>query len=98
MKSKTNVNIFRHLGETEKNTMQLFEQALKNAPCLIFVDKVESLARQRGNDDIQTRDNICDQFLTELDKVKRTQERIYFKCATNHPGLLCSAFLSLVRD
>ena len=77
--------------------MQLFEQALKNAPCLIFVDEVESLARKRGKDDNQTRNNICGQFLTELDKVKRTPEHIYFMCATNNPRLLCSAFLSRMQ-
>ena len=80
-----------------QSIQELFEQALKNVPCLIFVDEVESLARQRGKDDNQTRDNICDQFLTELDKVKRAQENIYFMCASNHPGLLCSAFLSRMQ-
>ena len=52
--------------------MQLFEQAMKNAPCLIFVDEVESLATQTGKDDNKTRDNICHHFLKNTCTSPRT--------------------------
>ena len=42
--------------------------------------------------------SICDQFLVELDKLKNMNSQVYFFSATNHPEVLCSAFISRMNS
>jgi len=73
----------------------MFEQGRKNAPCLIFIDEIDAVGRQRGaglgggNDE---REQTLNSLLVEMDGFD-TQEGVIIIAATNRPDVLDSALL-----
>ena len=80
------------LGSSEKNLHDLFEQARKNAPCVLFFDEVDALASRRSDMLSSGGRHVINQFLTELDGVKYSNEGVLILAATNAPWYLDSAF------
>lgn len=67
-----------YVGESEKNVRELFQRALRQAPCVLFFDEVDSLApaRAKRNDSGGgVTDRIVSQLLTELDQVLAVQQQ-----------------------
>ena len=68
----------------------MFEQAKKNAPCIIFIDEIDAVGRQRGaglgggNDE---REQTLNQLLVEMDGFESNQTVIVI-AATNRPDVL----------
>ena len=83
------------VGVGASRVRDLFDQAKKSAPCIIFIDELDSVGRQRGvglgggNDE---REQTLNQLLVEMDGFEGT-EGIILIAATNRPDVLDQALL-----
>ena len=83
------------VGVGASRVRDLFEQAKKNAPCIIFIDELDAVGRQRaqgvgmGNDE---REQTINQLLTEMDGFEGNKGVIVL-AATNIPEVLDKALL-----
>ncbi len=80
------------LGNSERNLHELFEQARRHTPCVVFFDEVDALAASRSDMRHSGARHIINQFLMELDGVKSSNEGVLILAATNAPWHLDSAF------
>lgn len=83
------------VGVGASRVRDLFEQAKSNAPCIVFIDEIDAVGRQRGaglgggNDE---REQTLNQLLTEMDGFEGNTGVIII-AATNRPDVLDSALL-----
>ena len=83
------------VGVGASRVRDMFEQAKKNAPCIIFIDEIDAVGRHRGvglgggNDE---REQTLNQLLVEMDGFEGT-EGIIVIAATNRPDVLDPALL-----
>lgn len=87
-----------YVGESERNVRQVFAKARAAAPCVIFMDELDSLAPRRGMgaDSGGVMDRIVSQLLAELDGLGSggsDQEQVFVIGATNRPDLLDPSLL-----
>lgn len=80
------------LGNSEKNLHEIFEQARRNSPCVLFFDEVDALAASRADLRTSGGKQVINQFLSELDGVETSNEGVLVLAATNAPWHLDSAF------
>lgn len=76
--------VSKYYGESEKHIRDIFEQAEKNAPSIIFIDEIDSIAPKRGDGVDQTEKRIVAQLLTLMDGLK-TRGQVVVMAATNRP-------------
>ena len=60
------------VGESERKLREIFEEAKKNAPCIIFFDEVDAIARRRGTGQAHD-DKLVNQFLALLDGFEKVE-------------------------
>jgi len=83
------------VGVGASRVRDMFEQAKKNAPCIIFIDEIDAVGRHRGaglgggNDE---REQTLNQLLVEMDGFE-ANEGIILIAATNRPDVLDPALL-----
>ncbi len=83
------------VGVGASRVRDLFEQAKSNAPCIVFIDEIDAVGRQRGaglgggNDE---REQTLNQLLTEMDGFEGNTG-IIIVAATNRPDVLDAALL-----
>ncbi|MFY0636580.1 ATP-dependent zinc metalloprotease FtsH [Maricaulis maris] len=83
------------VGVGASRVRDMFEQAKKNAPCIIFIDEIDAVGRSRGaglgggNDE---REQTLNQLLVEMDGFE-SNEGIILIAATNRPDVLDPALL-----
>lgn len=72
-------------GESESNLRKAFEEAEKNAPSIIFIDEIDSIApkREKTNGEVERR--IISQLLTLMDGMKK-RAHVVVMAATNRPN------------
>lgn len=80
------------IGNSERNLHSLFEQARRNAPCVLFFDEVDALGASRTDMKTSAGRHLINQFLSELDGVKASNDGVLILGATNAPWHLDSAF------
>jgi transitional endoplasmic reticulum ATPase len=80
------------IGSSEKNLHQVFDQARRNAPCVLFFDEVDALAASRNDMRQSGGKQVINQFLSELDGVQYSNEGVLILAATNVPWHIDSAF------
>jgi SpoVK/Ycf46/Vps4 family AAA+-type ATPase len=80
------------LGNSERNMHQIFAQARRNTPCLLFFDEVDALAGKRTDMHASAGRNTVNVFLAELDGVERQNEGVLTIAATNAPWSIDTAF------
>lgn len=83
------------VGVGASRVRDLFEQARKNSPCIIFVDELDAVGRQRGaglGGGHDEREQTLNQLLVEMDGFEPS-EGIILLAATNRPDVLDSALL-----
>merc|ERR1711976_13128 len=82
-------------GESEANVRELFDKARQAAPCILFFDELDSIARSRGSsngDAGGAGDRVINQILTEMDGVE-AKKNVFIIGATNRPDILDPAIL-----
>jgi AAA+ superfamily predicted ATPase len=80
------------IGNSERNLHELFEQARHNKPCVLFFDEVDALGASRSDMRQNAGRHLINQFLSELDGVKASNDGVLILGATNAPWHLDSAF------
>jgi transitional endoplasmic reticulum ATPase len=80
------------IGNSEKNLHHIFEQARLQAPCVLFFDEVDALGASRTDMRRSGARQLINQFLSELDGVKNSNEGVLILAATNTPWNLDPAF------
>ncbi len=83
------------VGVGASRVRDLFEQAKKNAPCIIFIDEIDAVGRQRGaglGGGHDEREQTLNQLLVEMDGFG-ANEGIIMVAATNRPDILDPALL-----
>jgi SpoVK/Ycf46/Vps4 family AAA+-type ATPase len=79
-------------GESEQNLHELFEQARRSSPCVVFFDEVDALGARRSDMRSSPGRQLINQFLAELDGVSAENKDILFLAATNAPWHVDDAF------
>jgi transitional endoplasmic reticulum ATPase len=77
-------------GESEKKVRDIFEQAEKNAPSIIFIDEIDALAPKREESFGEVERRVVSQLLTMMDGLKN-RGRIVVIGATNRPNAIDEA-------
>jgi transitional endoplasmic reticulum ATPase len=77
-------------GESEKKLRELFEQAAQNAPSIIFIDEIDSIAPKRGQVSGEAEKRLVAQLLTLLDGIEPRQNLVVI-AATNRPEAIDEA-------
>ena len=83
------------VGVGASRVRDLFDQAKKNAPCIIFIDEIDAVGRQRGagvGSGHDEREQTLNQLLVEMDGFN-SNEGIIILAATNRPDILDPALL-----
>src|SRR5690554_366547 len=83
------------VGVGASRVRDLFENAKKNAPCIIFIDEIDAVGRQRGaglGGGHDEREQTLNQLLVEMDGFS-SNEGIIIIAATNRPDILDPALL-----
>lgn len=83
------------VGVGASRVRDLFDQAKKNAPCIIFIDEIDAVGRQRGaglGGGHDEREQTLNQLLVEMDGFG-SNEGVIVLAATNRPDVLDKALL-----
>ncbi len=83
------------VGVGASRVRDLFDQAKKNAPCIIFMDEIDAVGRHRGagiGGGHDEREQTLNQLLVEMDGFD-TKEGVILMAATNRPDILDKALL-----
>ncbi len=80
------------LGQSEKQLHELFEQARRNRPAVIFIDEVDALGANRADLRQSAGRNLINQFLAEMDGLDTSNDGLLILAATNAPWHLDPAF------
>uniref|UniRef100_A0AAQ4R5E9 vesicle-fusing ATPase n=1 Tax=Gasterosteus aculeatus aculeatus TaxID=481459 RepID=A0AAQ4R5E9_GASAC len=82
-------------GESEANVRDVFDKARQAAPCILFFDELDSIAKSRGGgggDGSGAADRVINQILTEMDGMS-DKKNVFIIGATNRPDIIDSAIL-----
>ncbi len=80
------------IGNSEKNLHHYFELARAQAPCVLFFDEVDALGASRNDMRKSGARHLINQFLSELDGDKYSNDGVLILAATNTPWNMDSAF------
>ncbi|KXJ20863.1 transitional endoplasmic reticulum ATPase [Exaiptasia diaphana] len=82
-------------GESEANVRDVFDKARSAAPCVLFFDELDSIAKSRGGnvgDGGGAADRVINQILTEMDGMN-VKKNVFIIGATNRPDIIDPAIL-----
>merc|ERR1711881_569938 len=84
-------------GESEANVREVFDKARQAAPCVLFFDELDSIAKSRGGsgsngDAGGASDRVINQLLTEMDGMG-AKKNVFIIGATNRPDILDGAIM-----
>ncbi|KAL6759907.1 cell division cycle protein 48 [Haematococcus lacustris] len=77
-------------GESESNLRKVFQEAEKNAPSIIFIDEIDSIAPKRDKTQGEVERRIVSQLLTLMDGLK-SRAHVIVMAATNRPNTIDAA-------
>jgi AAA+ superfamily predicted ATPase len=75
-----------YVGESERKLHEIFEEARRNAPCVLFFDEIDALGQKRS--DLRTAPQhrrVVNQLLAELDGALADNAGLFVLAASNHP-------------
>ncbi|KAJ9470222.1 Cell division cycle protein 48-like protein [Diplonema papillatum] len=82
-------------GESEANVREIFDKARQAAPCVLFFDELDSIAKARGGshgDGGGATDRVINQILTEMDGMN-VKKNVFIIGATNRPDIIDPAIM-----
>ncbi|MCK4938168.1 MAG: CDC48 family AAA ATPase [Methanosarcinales archaeon] len=82
--------VSKYYGESEKHLRDIFDEAQKNAPTIIFIDEIDSIAPKRGEVTGEVERRVVAQLLSLMDGLKNRGEVIVI-AATNRPNSIDEA-------
>jgi SpoVK/Ycf46/Vps4 family AAA+-type ATPase len=88
--------VSKYMGETQKNIDDLFQAAIANAPDVVHIDEIDSLAPKRvesGDSASRERSVAVNTLLECIDRVNETQAQVLLIFTTNRIDILDDAFL-----
>lgn len=74
-----------YIGQSGNLVKQLFARARSQAPCILFLDEIDTIAQARGSGDSFTNE-VVSQLLQELDGVATRKGQVFLLAASNLPG------------
>jgi transitional endoplasmic reticulum ATPase len=77
-------------GQSEENLRKAFEEAEKNAPSIIFIDEIDSIAPKRDKSSGEVEKRVVSQLLTLMDGMKK-RSNVVVIAATNRPNSIDEA-------
>ena len=80
------------VGESEENWRNLFDEARKNQPSVIFIDEIDAIAKKRGGTDTYG-DKTLNTILGLMSDSEKRGDQIYMIAATNRRNMLDDAVL-----
>ena len=81
----------QYLGETAKNVDKVFEVAKRLAPCILFIDEFDFVAKTRRSDEHAAIKRAVNTLLKSIDEVSLIRDEVLLIGATNHPDELDAA-------
>lgn len=81
----------QYLGETSKNIDRIFELAKQIAPCILFIDEFDYIAKTRISDDNGTMKRAVNTLLKSIDHINLIKYQVLLIGATNHASMLDDA-------
>lgn len=81
----------QYLGETSKNIDRIFDLAKKIAPCILFIDEFDFVAKTRVSDDHGAMKRAVNMLLKNIDQISFVKNGVLLIGATNHPRILDEA-------
>ncbi len=84
----------KYVGESEEAVREIFKKARQVAPCILFIDEIDSIAPRRGRrgSNSGVGDRVVNQLLTELDGIE-SLEGVTVIAATNRPDMIDPAIM-----
>jgi transitional endoplasmic reticulum ATPase len=84
----------KYVGESEKAVREMFRKAKMAAPCIIFIDEIDSIASVRDSDNLDSgvAERVVDTMLTEMDGLSN-MKNVLVIAATNRPDMMDPALL-----
>ena len=73
-----------YVGESERRLHEVFENARRNAPAVLFVDELDALGQKRSQLRHSGMRSLVNQLLTEMDSVASDNHNVFIIGATNH--------------
>jgi SpoVK/Ycf46/Vps4 family AAA+-type ATPase len=87
------------LGQSVQKVNELFQRARDKAPCILFIDEIDSGAPDRsGANADQYTIEIVNELLRQMDGVRKSDRHVFVLAATNLPGLVDPALLSRFEE
>jgi AAA+ superfamily predicted ATPase len=74
-----------YIGQSERNVAEVFAQARRKAPCVLFFDEVDALGQRRTQSHSGGMRATVNQLLMELDNVQSSNDGVFVLAATNQP-------------
>ncbi|MBP7212285.1 ATP-binding protein [bacterium] len=81
-----------YVGESERKWREIFENAVANQPCILFIDEADAAMRKRtGSESGRFDDKIVNQLLVKMNEITEGDANVFVILATNKVELLDSA-------
>lgn len=86
------------VGESEKYVERAFQEAEENAPCIMFVDEIDSVCRNRSMPNVPAHAmSTTTAFLTGYNAICHSDKPVIFIGATNYPNMVDNAMMDRVE-
>ena len=79
----------KHVGVTEERWRNVFAEAVKNQPCILFIDEIDGVLSERG--DFDHRNGVVAQLLTLINDIEKNNHKVWVIGATNRLDKIDSA-------
>jgi len=88
---RLSIVVSQYLGETSKNIDKVFELGKELAPCILFIDEFDFVAKTRTSDEHAAIKRAVNTLLKNIDEISLVNDGVLLIAATNHPQLLDTA-------
>lgn len=88
----------KYVGGAEQRVKRAFEEAQKRSPCILFIDEIENVCRDRNTPNLPGHAwATTAQFLNSFNDLVSSKKKVFFIGATNYPNMVEGAMLDRVK-